>query len=67
MIEELKNETNLFEGEGLTGGFVETDVFILPGANALFDETQQVLLVHAGRCVHVCVHLHIEKEAIFEE
>lgn len=46
--------------EGLASAVLDVDD--LPGVflHGSLDEPQQVLLVHAGRCVYVCVHLEEE-------
>lgn len=46
--------------EGLTSAVLDVDD--LPGVflHGSLDESQQVLLIHAGRCVYVCVHLEEE-------
>lgn len=43
--------------EGLTPAVLDVDDLLGVFLHGALDESQQVLLIHAGRCVYVCVHL----------
>lgn len=46
--------------EGLTSAVLDVHDLLGVFLHRSLDESQQVLLVHAGRCVYVCVHLEEE-------